>query len=77
MLAWLSPPFARTAHVDLQCLQAREADALSHENIFHSLLGVLDVGTNAYMPERDLFAPCRTDVDVSLVAARATTAGSS
>ena len=59
LLAWLSPRFASSFNIDATCLGARSAEALSHDNLFHSLLGVLDIGTQAYNPRLDLFAPCR------------------
>jgi lipid A ethanolaminephosphotransferase len=60
MIAWLSPGFAAGSRVDLACLKGRAGEAYSHDNLFHSLLGLLDVTTSAYQPARDLFAPCRT-----------------
>ena len=59
MLAWLSPGFAGSFNIDTTCLRARSGVALSHDNLFHSLLGVLDIGTRAYDARLDLFAPCR------------------
>jgi lipid A ethanolaminephosphotransferase len=59
MLSWFSRPFATMASLDLGCLRAHRDDNLSHDNIFHSLLGLLDVSTSAYRPERDMFAACR------------------
>lgn len=60
MLAWVSPSFARSAHLDLGCLRGRAGQPVSHDHLFHSLLGVLDVQTAAYQPGRDLFRPCRS-----------------
>ena len=34
-------------------------DKLSHDDVFHSVLGLLDVRTSAYLPARDVFARCR------------------
>ncbi len=59
LLAWLSPRFSSSFNIDSSCLRARSAQALSHDNLFHSLLGVLDIGTKAYDARLDLFAPCR------------------
>jgi lipid A ethanolaminephosphotransferase len=59
MLSWFSPPFAAMAELDLECVRAHRDDNLSHDNVFHSLLGLLGVRTSAYLPERDMFAPCR------------------
>ncbi len=56
---WLSPAFRRSFGIDQECLRGRAAEPVSHDNLFHSLLGVLDVRTTAYEPKLDLFAPCR------------------
>ncbi len=60
MILWMSPGFAATSRMDMTCLRRRAAEAYSHDNLFHSLLGVLDVTTSAYNRDRDLFAPCRS-----------------
>lgn len=59
MLLWLSRPFATNAEVRPDCVAARAGRAASHDNLFHSVLGMLDVRTSAYVSERDLFAACR------------------
>jgi lipid A ethanolaminephosphotransferase len=59
MIAWLSPQFAASGAVDRACLQRRASEPLSHDNLFHSVLGVLDVQTSAYLPGRDIFESCR------------------
>jgi lipid A ethanolaminephosphotransferase len=59
MLTWISNGFARAESVDTHCLRERTGEALSHDNVFHSVLGLLDVQTKAYRAERDLFADCR------------------
>ena len=56
---WLSPAFRRDFGVSEQCLRSRAAQPVSHDNLFSSLLGVLDVQTKAYERALDLFAPCR------------------
>jgi lipid A ethanolaminephosphotransferase len=56
---WLSPAFRRNFAVDEACMRSRASQPASHDNLFHSLLGVLDVQTSAYEVGMDLFAPCR------------------
>lgn len=60
MVMWLSPAFRRNHGVDEACLRRRAAQQASHDNLFHSLLGVLDVQTAAYERDLDLFEACRT-----------------
>jgi lipid A ethanolaminephosphotransferase len=59
MLAWVSPSFATDNAVDTRCVRNKSQDALSHDNLFHSVLGLLDVETSAYKPARDIFENCR------------------
>jgi lipid A ethanolaminephosphotransferase len=59
MIAWLSPSFAADHDVDTRCVRKKSGDALSHDNLFHSVLGLLDVQTRVYKPARDIFEGCR------------------
>jgi lipid A ethanolaminephosphotransferase len=59
MISWLSPQFANASAVDRACLRSKVNEPLSHDNLFHSVLGVLDVHTSAYRRERDFFEECR------------------
>ena len=59
MIAWLSPQFANANGVDRACLLGKADEPLSHDNLFHSVIGVLDVRTRVYRPERDVFEGCR------------------
>jgi len=58
MVSWLSPGLQQRAGVRLDCLRTRSGEALSHDNLFHSVLGLMDVATTVYEPGLDLFAPC-------------------
>jgi len=60
MIAWLSPGFSAAEGVNRRCLQAKAGDPLSHDNLFHSVLGLLDVHTSVYKTERDFFDDCRS-----------------
>ena len=59
LLTWLSPAFNRSFGVDADCLRGRARHPASHDNLFHSVLGLLDVQTQARDSAQDLFAPCR------------------
>jgi len=59
MIAWLSPQFANASGVDRACLLRKVDEPLSHDNLFHSVIGVLDVQTRVYRAERDVFEGCR------------------
>ncbi|MFW3898115.1 phosphoethanolamine transferase [Pseudomonas bharatica] len=58
MVAWLSEGFARSGGASMECLRGRRDSALSHDNLFHSMLGLMGVSTSVYREELDLFRPC-------------------
>ena len=57
-ITWLSPAFEQRSHVATECLQKRQDIKVSHDNYFHSVLGLLNVKTSLYQPALDMFAPC-------------------
>jgi lipid A ethanolaminephosphotransferase len=59
MVVWLSPGFSADNLVNLRCVRDKAGDKLSHDNLFHSVLGVLDVQTSVYKAKRDIFEGCR------------------
>ncbi|MFZ1625450.1 MAG: phosphoethanolamine--lipid A transferase [Gammaproteobacteria bacterium] len=59
MLMWLSKGLLETTGVDENCLRAGANGEIAHDNIFHSVLGLLDVTTTVREPSLDLFAGCR------------------
>jgi lipid A ethanolaminephosphotransferase len=59
MVVWMSEGFRKAAGIDLQCLQRNAAAKTSHDALFHSVLGAMDVKTTTYKPELDLFGACR------------------
>jgi len=65
MVFWASPGFAASTGLDLQCLRKRAQASASHDDLFHTLLGLLDVRTSLYQPQWDLSAGCRADSSVA------------
>lgn len=59
MLTWLSPAMQQRSGVSPRCLNRQATLPLTHDNLFHSVLGLMDVQTQAYRPELDLFLSCR------------------
>ena len=57
-ITWLSPAFEKRSHVATSCLQKQQAVRISHDNYFHSVLGLLKVKTSVYQPALDIFQPC-------------------
>jgi lipid A ethanolaminephosphotransferase len=54
--------------VDAQCLSSRAAAPASHDNLFHTVLGLMSVRTSSYKPDLDVTASCRRVSDSSGVA---------
>ena len=59
MVMWLSPSFADSRQIDLTCLRTRATERATHDNLFHTMLGLLDVQTRVYEPALDLVKGCR------------------
>ncbi|KQT87138.1 phosphoethanolamine--lipid A transferase [Aurantimonas sp. Leaf443] len=59
MIAWLSNGMAAATGLDAACLAGRRDAPLSHDNLFHTMLGLGDVSTGVYDRGLDAFAPCR------------------
>ena len=58
MVAWLSPGMTAARHADRGCLQRRARAPASHDDLFHSVLGLLDVRTALYDRGHDVFSEC-------------------
>ncbi|MFS2067214.1 phosphoethanolamine transferase [Pseudomonas sp. CT11-2] len=59
MLAWFSDSYQKSFSVDTHCLQQNREKPLSQDNLFHSMLGLLEVNSTVYNPGLDMFAGCR------------------
>ncbi len=59
LLAWFSDGYQRSFQLDQACLARRQGNAYSQDNLFHSMLGLLQIETSVYSASLDLFAGCR------------------
>ena len=63
MVMWFGTGALGGMGVDRACLEKKAAsDELSHDNLFHSVLGLYGVQTSLYQPELDIFHSCRRDM---------------
>lgn len=60
LVAWVSPELGASTALDLACLRSAPPAELSHDNVFHIVLGLLGVTTDVYLAARDPFARCRS-----------------
>ena len=59
-ITWLSPELQARRGTPQACLQARREQPVSHDNYFHTALGLVGVATSAYDRAHDLSAACRS-----------------
>ncbi|MEC4718426.1 phosphoethanolamine--lipid A transferase [Noviherbaspirillum sp. CPCC 100848] len=59
MMIWMSQGFATTSNISTACLQSRASQPVSHDHLFHSMLGMMRVQTAVYDPKRDVVEGCR------------------
>ena len=64
LVLWMSDPMAKNEGLDVGCLRAQASSPLSHDNLFHTVLGMMSVQTSSYRSMLDFTAPCRP-LDVS------------
>jgi lipid A ethanolaminephosphotransferase len=61
MVMWVSPGFAAARGLDTACLAASAGRAgLGHDNLFHTVLGLLDVHTSAREAALDISHECQS-----------------
>jgi lipid A ethanolaminephosphotransferase len=58
-LVWASEKFRSSRSIDLGCMKTNAAAPVSHDNLFHSVLGGMGITTRVYDPALDLFSACR------------------
>jgi lipid A ethanolaminephosphotransferase len=59
MVLWLSPGMRSTLALDEACIRGRAERTVSHDYLFHTVLGLLAVETKARNPAYDLADGCR------------------
>ena len=59
MIFWASTSYLREKAIDGGLLKKHQTDRISHDYLFHSLLGLFSVTTDVYRPELDLFQLAR------------------
>ena len=56
---WLSPALRERLKLDPACLTTLGQATWSHDNLFHTMLGLADVKTNLHQASSDIFSRCR------------------
>jgi lipid A ethanolaminephosphotransferase len=58
MFAWVSPEFLRLEGWNPGCMARQAATRRSHDNVYATVLGFMEVESVEYKPDLDLFEPC-------------------
>lgn len=58
-ILWFGGSFLEENGIDRACLRQKVSDPVSHDNLFHSVLGLLGIKTVMVEKELDIFASCR------------------
>ena len=57
-ITWLSPEFEQRSKITTACIKQQLDAPISHDNYFHSVLGLMNVQTSVYTPALDIYARC-------------------
>ncbi len=60
MVVWLSPGLESDTGVDHACVRQHASEPRSHDDLFHTVIGLFDVSTSEYRATNDVLAACRT-----------------
>ncbi len=59
-ITWWSPQFEKQMGLSRTCLQNKVQKPLTHDNYFHSVLGLVNVSSEVYQAKLDVHADCRS-----------------
>lgn len=63
MVMWLSQNYQAASGVAESCIRARAAEPLSQDNLFHTVLGLMDIHTSVRDEGLNLLAGCRPEAE--------------
>lgn len=61
-VVWLSKSISANKSIDSACLRENSESRHSHDNLVHSVLGLMDINTQTYSNEHDVFSSCRLKI---------------
>jgi len=59
MVTWFSDGMSQRRKLSRACMEAGLDAPLTHDNLYHTVLGLMDVGNSTYKPALDALASCR------------------
>lgn len=57
-ISWFSPAYAQAMQLNIDCIKASADQTASHDNLFHTILRMMNIKTKVYDPALDRFAVC-------------------
>ncbi|WP_428539916.1 phosphoethanolamine transferase [Profundibacter sp.] len=60
MILWFSDAYKKAFGLDQACMDSRAKQPATHENMFHTILGMMDITTSERLPKLDVTSNCRT-----------------
>jgi lipid A ethanolaminephosphotransferase len=60
MVMWLSDAIQNSSGISAQCMKQQSGNTVSQDNLFHSVLGFMNVQTSVYQPQLDIFRACKS-----------------
>lgn len=63
LFMWFSADYAAANHIDNNCLREISVNPYSHDNLFHTVLGMLNLQTSVYNKSLDILSQCKKVVD--------------
>lgn len=59
-VSWIPENYAQRFGIDTACMKNKAEQTFSHDNMFSSLLGWMNIETKEYTPDLDMFRSCHT-----------------
>ncbi len=59
LILWVSPGLEAAQKIDIECVRRRKDEPYSHDNVFHTTVGLLEIRTPDYKGALDVFHACR------------------
>lgn len=59
LILWVSPGLEAAQKINMECARRRKDAPYSHDHVFHTTVGLLDIDASGYNGMLDVFQPCR------------------
>jgi lipid A ethanolaminephosphotransferase len=59
-IVWLSENYQKSYAINKSCVSNKTSNPISHDNLFSSMIGLLDIETSVHNSALDIFASCKT-----------------